>query len=44
VFRELGVSEAELQRLSELGALVAHRRALEPEAAVKPPEAAGQAA
>src|SRR6266849_6581422 len=43
-FRELGVSEAELQRLSELGALVAHRRALEPEAAVKPPQAAGQAA
>jgi crotonobetainyl-CoA:carnitine CoA-transferase CaiB-like acyl-CoA transferase len=44
VFRELGVSEAELQRLSETGALVAHRRALEPEAAVKAPEAAGQAA
>ena len=44
VFRELGVSEMELQRLSDLGALVAHRRALEPEIAVRPPEAAGQAA
>jgi crotonobetainyl-CoA:carnitine CoA-transferase CaiB-like acyl-CoA transferase len=44
VFSELGVSEAELQRFFEIGALVAHRRALAPEAAVKPPEAAGQAA
>jgi hypothetical protein len=44
VFRELGMSEAELQRLSELGALVTHRRALEPEVVVKAPEAAGQAA
>jgi hypothetical protein len=44
VFGELGVSEAELQSLSETGALVAHRRGLEPEAAVKPLEAPGQAA
>ena len=44
VFRELGVSEAELQRLSEAGVLVTHRRALEPEAAIKPQAAAGQAA
>ncbi len=44
VFGELGVSEAELQRLSEAGALVTHRRALEPEAVVQPPEAAGKAA
>ena len=44
VFRELGVSEAELQQLSETGALVSHRRVLEPEAAVKPREPAGQAA
>jgi crotonobetainyl-CoA:carnitine CoA-transferase CaiB-like acyl-CoA transferase len=44
VFCELGVSEAELQRLSEAGVLVAHRRAHEPEAAVQPPQAAGQAA
>ena len=44
VFRELGVSEAELQRLSETGVLVTHRRALEPEATVKPPVPAGEAA
>jgi crotonobetainyl-CoA:carnitine CoA-transferase CaiB-like acyl-CoA transferase len=44
VFRELGVSEAELQKLSETGVLVSHRRVLEPEAAVKPREPAGQAA
>ena len=44
VFGELGLSEAELQRLSETGALVTHRRALQPEAAVKPQEAPGQAA
>jgi crotonobetainyl-CoA:carnitine CoA-transferase CaiB-like acyl-CoA transferase len=44
VFRELGVSDAELKRLAEAGALVTHHRALEPEAAVKPPEASGQAA
>jgi hypothetical protein len=44
VFRELGVSEMELQRLSEAGVLVTHRRALEPEATAKPPVPAGQAA
>jgi hypothetical protein len=44
VFRELGVSEAELQRLSETGVLVTHRRALEPEVAAKPTQPAGQAA
>ncbi len=44
VFRELGISDAELQRLSDAGALVTHRRALEPEAVSKPPEAAGRAA
>jgi hypothetical protein len=38
------VSEAELQKLSETGVLVTHRRALEPEPAVKPPESAGRAA
>jgi crotonobetainyl-CoA:carnitine CoA-transferase CaiB-like acyl-CoA transferase len=40
VFCELGVSEAELQRLSEAGVLVAHRRALE----VKPAQTPGEAA
>jgi crotonobetainyl-CoA:carnitine CoA-transferase CaiB-like acyl-CoA transferase len=35
VFRELGVSEAELDRLIEAGALVAHRRALEANAAAE---------
>jgi crotonobetainyl-CoA:carnitine CoA-transferase CaiB-like acyl-CoA transferase len=44
VFSELGVSEAELKRLSETGVLVTHRRALEPEAVVtsqtKPDQAA----
>jgi crotonobetainyl-CoA:carnitine CoA-transferase CaiB-like acyl-CoA transferase len=44
VFRELGISDAELQRLSDAGVLVTHRRALEPEAVSKPPEGAGQAA
>ena len=44
VFGELGVSEAELQRLSDTGVLVTHRRVLEPEVAVAPPEPAGQAA
>jgi crotonobetainyl-CoA:carnitine CoA-transferase CaiB-like acyl-CoA transferase len=44
VFGELGVSEAELQRLFETGALVTHRRAIQPEAALKPQEAPGQAA
>src|SRR5256884_7593184 len=43
VFRELGVSEAELQTLFEAGALVTHRRVLETPIAVKPPEPAGQA-
>jgi hypothetical protein len=43
VFGELGVSEAELQRLSEAGLLVAHRRVLESEAAVKPGEPVGPA-
>ena len=42
--RELGVSETELQQLSEAGVLVTHRRALETEAAAKPPVPAGQAA
>ncbi len=32
VFGELGVSEAELTRLSEAGVLVTHRRALGPDA------------
>jgi crotonobetainyl-CoA:carnitine CoA-transferase CaiB-like acyl-CoA transferase len=36
VFRELGVSEAELERFAETGALVAHPRVAEPETAVKP--------
>jgi crotonobetainyl-CoA:carnitine CoA-transferase CaiB-like acyl-CoA transferase len=44
VFSELGVSEAELKRLSEAGALVAHRRALEPEIAAKPQTEPSQAA
>jgi crotonobetainyl-CoA:carnitine CoA-transferase CaiB-like acyl-CoA transferase len=44
VFGELGMNEAELQSLHETGALVAHRRALEPEPAVKALQAAGQAA
>jgi hypothetical protein len=44
VFGELGVSETELQRLSETGALVTHRRAIQPDAAPKPQEAPGQAA
>src|SRR5260370_23351652 len=44
VLRELGVSEAELQRLSDAGVLVAHRPALEPRVAVKLPQAPGQAA
>jgi crotonobetainyl-CoA:carnitine CoA-transferase CaiB-like acyl-CoA transferase len=43
VFGELGVSEADLQRLSETGVLVTHHRTLESEAAVKPPEAPGRA-
>ena len=41
VFSELGLSEAELKRLSEAGALVSHRRALEPEIVAKPRSRAG---
>jgi crotonobetainyl-CoA:carnitine CoA-transferase CaiB-like acyl-CoA transferase len=44
VFGELGVSETELQRLSQAGVLVAHPRAVEPETAVKPTQVPGQAA
>src|SRR5215467_5987522 len=44
VFSELGVSDAELQRLCDAGVLVAHRRALEPEVATKPPAKPDQAA
>ena len=44
VFAELGVSEPELQRLSEAGVLVTHHRVLAPEVAAKPREPAGQAA
>ena len=44
VFRELGVSEAELQSLAETGVLVAHPRAVEPEITVKPALVPGQAA
>jgi len=44
VFRELGVSEPDLKRLSETGALVIHRRALEPQVAAKPQSDPGQAA
>jgi len=44
VFRELGVSESQLSRLAETGALVTHRRALEPEAAIKPQVDPGKAA
>jgi len=44
VFGELGISEADLNRLSETGALVTHRRALDPEIAAKPQSEPGQAA
>ena len=44
VFSELGLSEAELKRLSEAGALVSHRRALEPDIVAKPEAEPGQAA
>jgi hypothetical protein len=44
VFAELGVSEPELQRLSEAGVLVTHHRVLTPDVAAKPRESAGQAA
>jgi crotonobetainyl-CoA:carnitine CoA-transferase CaiB-like acyl-CoA transferase len=42
VFRELGIGEAELNRLAEAGVLVAHRRVREAEA--RPPAEPGQAA
>jgi crotonobetainyl-CoA:carnitine CoA-transferase CaiB-like acyl-CoA transferase len=44
VFSELGVNEAGLKRLSDAGVLVTHRRALEPEVAMKPPAKPDQAA
>jgi crotonobetainyl-CoA:carnitine CoA-transferase CaiB-like acyl-CoA transferase len=44
VFAELGVSEAELQRFSDTGVLVTHRRVLTPEVAAESPAPAGQAA
>ena len=44
VFSDLGISEAELKRLSETGALVTHRRALESRIAAKPESEPGQAA
>ena len=44
VFSELGVSEVDLKQLSEAGALVTHRRALEPQVAAKPESEPGQAA
>jgi len=44
VFRELGLSEADLQALTDRGALVAHRRVSAPEVAVKPATESGQAA
>lgn len=43
VFGELGISQSELDRLTEAGVLVSHRRALEPDA-VKSSEESGQAA
>jgi crotonobetainyl-CoA:carnitine CoA-transferase CaiB-like acyl-CoA transferase len=44
VFSDLGISEADLKRLSETGALVTHRRTLEPQIAAKPRSEPGQAA
>jgi crotonobetainyl-CoA:carnitine CoA-transferase CaiB-like acyl-CoA transferase len=44
VFSELGVSEPDLNRLSETGALVTHPRALEPQVAAKRQSESGQAA
>ena len=44
VFGELGVSQSELDRLTEAGVLVSHRRALEPDVVVKPSEESGKAA
>jgi len=44
VFSELGVSEPDLRRLSDTGALVTHRRALEPQVPAKPQSGSSQAA
>jgi crotonobetainyl-CoA:carnitine CoA-transferase CaiB-like acyl-CoA transferase len=44
VFGELGVDETELQKLAETGALVTHRRALEPEVAIRAQADSGKAA
>jgi hypothetical protein len=44
VFSELGVGESELQKLAEIGALVTHRRALEPEITAKAQQDSGNAA
>jgi crotonobetainyl-CoA:carnitine CoA-transferase CaiB-like acyl-CoA transferase len=44
VFSDLGISEADLKRLSETGALVTHRRTLEPQIAAKQQSEPGQAA
>ena len=44
VFGELGIGQSELDRLTEAGVLVSHRRALEPDVVVKPSEESGQAA
>ena len=44
VFSELGISEEELNRLTEAGVLVAHARASQPEPSVKAPAESGQAA
>ena len=44
VFGELGISEAELKRLSDAGVLVTHPRARDAQAAVEPPPQPGQAA
>jgi len=44
VIAKLRRHEAELKRLAETGVLVTHRRALEPEVAVKPSAEPGQAA
>jgi crotonobetainyl-CoA:carnitine CoA-transferase CaiB-like acyl-CoA transferase len=44
VFRELGVSEAELEQLTAAGVLVSHRRAAEADAAPPPANTSGQAA
>lgn len=44
VFSELGISEEELNRLTEAGVLVAHARASQPEPSVKAPAESGRAA